>query len=97
MAGILRKPLYIFVDILINVGEKCKSLNQLYSLYTHKCSTIRDKIFVQLFIDRLSGPDIGFYCLDLFPMNNYEFTEYVMNFFVIYVLFSQTFRIFIKI
>ena len=26
-------------------------------------------------IERLCGPDIGFYCYDLFPMNSYEFYE----------------------
>ena len=30
-------------------------------------------------IERLNGPDIGFYCYDLFPMNSNEFYEYVAN------------------
>ena len=30
-------------------------------------------------IERLCGPDIGFYCYDLFPMNSYEFYIYVSN------------------
>ncbi|CAG2172314.1 unnamed protein product [Oppiella nova] len=30
------------------------------------------KIKILAFIEKLSGPDIGFYCYDLFPMNNYE-------------------------
>ena len=29
------------------------------------------------FIEHLSGPEIGFYCYDLFPMNNYEFYQYL--------------------
>ena len=42
-------------------------------------------------IENLSGPDIGFYCYDLFPMNNHEFYEYVYiagaNYFLIMDLF----------
>ena len=30
-------------------------------------------------IERLCGPDIGFYCYDFFPMNSYEFYIYVSN------------------
>ena len=29
------------------------------------------------FIEKLSGPPIGFYCYDLFPMNSYEFYQYL--------------------
>ena len=31
------------------------------------------------FIERLSGPEIGFYCYDLFPMTSYHFTDYVLD------------------
>ena len=31
------------------------------------------------YIETLNGPDIGFYCLDLFPMNSYEFYLYISN------------------
>ena len=33
---------------------------------------IKTRFKVMLFVERLSGPDIGFYCYDLFPMNSYE-------------------------
>ena len=51
-------------------GYKCLVINR-YSL--------RQKWKIQAFIERLSGPDIGFYCYDLFPMNNYEFYQYLVN------------------
>ena len=38
---------------------------------------LRLKFKISQFIDRLSGPDIGFYCYDLFPINNYEFYQYI--------------------
>ena len=41
------------------------------------------------FIERLSGPDIGFYCLDLFPMNSFEFYLYVVNSVKLYILISD--------
>ncbi|CAG2170766.1 unnamed protein product [Oppiella nova] len=34
------------------------------------------QMFSLAFIELLSGADIGYYCLDLFPMNTYEFYEY---------------------
>ena len=37
-------------------------------------------------IERLCGPDIGFYCYDLFPMNSYEFYKFVANCFLNYIL-----------
>ena len=33
---------------------------------------VRNRMKVMAFIERLSGPDIGFYCYDLFPMNYWE-------------------------
>ena len=92
--------LLLFIMVLFLSNYECarlntaahKSLNKLLRLYTNRCLTIRDKLFVQLFMERLSGPDIGFYCLDLFPMNNFKFAEYVINFFAIYVLLSEIFR-----
>ena len=39
--------------------------------------SIREKLKIMQFIEKLSGPDIGFYCLDFFPMNGYEFGKYL--------------------
>ena len=41
---------------------------------------------VMAFIEKLSGPDIGFYCWNLFPMNNYRFYKYVVSCAITYFL-----------
>ena len=48
--------------------------------------SLRVKLKIVGLIEKLSGPDIGFYCWNLFPMNNYTFYEYVCNYFVTYFL-----------
>ena len=40
---------------------------------------IKDRIKIMQFIEKLSGPDIGFHCWNLFPMNNYTFYQYVAS------------------
>ena len=40
---------------------------------------IEDRIKIMQFIEKLSGPDIGFHCWNLFPMNNYTFYQYIAN------------------
>ena len=40
---------------------------------------LKQRLKTMEMIERLSGPDIGFYCYDLFPMNSYEFYIYVAN------------------
>ena len=44
-----------------------------------KCDNIatKDKYRIMAFIERLSGPVIGFYCYTLYPINNYQFYEYI--------------------
>ena len=56
-----------------------KSINVLYTfLFRVKVSTAQ-RMKIMAFIEKLSGPDIGFYCWELFPMNNYEYYQYVAN------------------
>ena len=70
-----------------------KPYNLLYSYLTQSRLTIpvKHRLKIQTFIERLSGPDIGFYCYDLFPMNNYEFYQYVyisgLNYFLLISFF----------
>jgi len=51
----------------------------LYSFLARKQPKIslRFRLKIMSFIDYLSGPEIGIYCYDLFPMNNYEFYQYI--------------------
>ena len=68
------------------------SYQLMYSLLNRVRTTTLVRIKVQVFVEKLSGPDIGFYCYDLFPMNNYEFFQYVYyagaNYFLIMSLFE---------
>ena len=41
--------------------------------------SIRKKLKFERFIERLSGPEIGFYCFNLFPINPYNFSDYVLD------------------
>ena len=47
------------------------------------------------FVEKLSGPEIGYYCYDLFPMNNWEFYQYLYiagsNYILIMNLFNGMF------
>ena len=56
-----------------------KPLKYLYRFMAENRLKRMERLKTMLFIERLSGPDIGFYCLDLFPMNSYEFTIYIIN------------------
>ena len=62
-------------------------LNYLHRFMAENQLTTQEKLKTMAMIERLSGPDIGFYCLDLFPMNSYEFYLYVANCARIYFLF----------
>ena len=48
--------------------------------------SMKAKLKIIGFIERLSGPEIGFSCYDLFPINTYNFTDYVLDSFASYVL-----------
>jgi len=47
---------------------------------------LKQKFQVLLFIERLGGPTIGIYCIDLFPFTNYEFYQYVIASSSLYIL-----------
>ena len=54
-----------------------KSYSRLYMFLAKNDLTLRDMLTIQTFIERLSGPRIGFYCLNMFPMTNNEFYKYI--------------------
>ena len=68
-----------------------KSYPLLYTFLIENKLNLRDSLTIQSFIECLSGPDIGFYCLNMFPMNSYEFYEFVSisvsNYFLIMSIF----------
>ena len=75
------------------IGSAHKSYSTLFSIITNNRFRMRFRQRWKLlsFMEKLSGPEIGFYCYDLFPMNSYEFYEYIYiagsNYFLIMSLF----------
>ena len=65
-----------FMSAQISKAAK-KSYPALYT-YVSRISRTRPANWKLVsFIEALSGNDIGFYCYDMFPMNNYEFYQYI--------------------
>jgi len=73
--------------------EAHRSYNKLCSLMVRRPTEVVLKLKVLGLIEKLSGPNIGFYCSDLFPFTNYEFYLFVANCaknFILYMgLFSK--------
>ena len=65
-----------------------KSRSVLYSYICAKNTRIsyKNRLKLMAFMERLSAKDIGFYCYDMFLMNNYEFMQYVIWFMVNHLL-----------
>ena len=64
----------------------------LYGYLNEMPLKLSDRMKIMSVIEWLCGPDIGFYCLDLFPMNSYEFFKYCSNCVLIYILCNQLFN-----
>ena len=67
------------------------SYSKMYSIMNdNRCPAIT-RLKIMSFIERLSGPEIGMYCYDLFAMNNWEFYQFLYlfgsNYFLIMSLF----------
>ena len=71
-----------------------KSYPKLFSMIFNENirMNLKQRLKLWSFMEKLSGPQIGFYCYDLFAMNSYEFyqyiTIYVSNYILIVTLFS---------
>ena len=81
--------LYIVNYICASVSSAAhKSYPMMYSfLNKHKRNIgIKRKLKIQDFIEKLSGSEIGIYCYDLFPMNNYEFFDFISSWATNYIL-----------
>ena len=71
--------------------------SKLYSFYKRNEFRIifRQRWKILSFVEKLSGPEIGYYCYDLFPMNNWEFYQYLYiagsNYILIMNLFNGMF------
>ena len=69
---------------IIKTAHKSRPL--LYSFLIETKLSIHQKLKIQHFLEHLSGADIGFYCLDLFPMNSARFSEFIIQVFIRYFL-----------
>ena len=68
-----------------------KPYRLLYDFLIKTKLSLKDKFEVQEFIEHLSSSKIGFYCLNMFPMNNYHFFKYVIFSVLNYILIMNTF------
>ena len=66
-----------------------KPLKYLHRYLIENHMTVRQRLKTLDMIESLSGPDIGFHCLDLFPMNSFEFYLFVTNCVKNYLLISN--------
>ena len=66
----------------------------LYRKIAQKSLPLQQKLKISSFIEKLCGPDIGFNCLDFFPMNYFEFYLYITNCIPNCILFTDLFNSF---
>jgi hypothetical protein len=83
---------YIFNYIAAAVSHSAHRLTPiLYAfLATNKTST-KQKLEISALIEKLSGPKIGFYCLDFFPFTNFELYQYLAFVSYAFILVNNTF------
>ena len=66
----------------------------LYSYVSTYLLQFNENMKVMTFIERLCGPEIGFYCMDWFPMNSNEFYQYCAYCLSMFILCNQLFESF---
>ena len=54
-----------------------RPLSRINSLVAKSKLNLFYQMKFQIFIERLSGPPMAYYCLNLFPMNSYEFYQFI--------------------
>jgi len=92
---------FFHVGILLSLSISSASMSKiahspyakLNSIIARRTFTLADKFKIVNLIEKLAGPDIAVYCLDLFPLNNYEFFLLVSvvatNFFLLLKQFNK--------
>ena len=66
-------PLLILISLMIKLKNEAHSPHAIIFSYLSRLSTrlsLRNKLKIMTFSERLSGPTIGFYCYDLFPIDS---------------------------
>ena len=74
--------------ICVSVSNSAhKPLKYVYKILKYKRFSLSFRIKIMAYIERLTETTIGFYCYDIFPLNNYYFynylCEWICNFFLI--------------
>ena len=71
----------VFMNIMSTwiISAAHKPYYKLYSILQNRgiCMRFRHHWKILSFVEKLSGRPIGYYCYDLFPMNNWEFFQYL--------------------
>jgi hypothetical protein len=67
------------------------SAHDLYSFLSNKkiIISVQHRLKITAFIEKLCGPVIGYYCLDLLPFTNYEFFVFISFIFSNYILLND--------
>ena len=84
--------LYVVNNLCASVSSAAhKSYPMMYSFLIRNNTKIatKRKLKILAFIEKLSGPEIGIYCYDLFPMNNYEFYDFITSWAANYFLIME--------
>ena len=80
VAMVILVNLFYVNYFLILVGREAHSCYPLLnSLVVTKSLNIMLKLKTMTLLEKLGGPLIGFYCLDLFPFDNYNFYLFIVN------------------
>jgi len=84
--------LYLFNYIASSYSSSAHDFTSiLYKFLTEKHISIFHKLKIYSFIEKLSGPVIGFYCFDFFPFTNFELYQYMAFVSISYILVNKTF------
>ena len=70
-------------------GMAHKPLKNLYSFMVKNYVSLLFRLKINQFIEKLGAHPIGFYCFDLFALNNYKFYQYISSFCSTYFLILQ--------
>ena len=90
---------YIFLILLFNIScnQICNRAHKSYSITFSMLvnenirMSFKQRLKLMSFMEKLSGPQIGFYCYDLFAMNSNGFYEYITIYVSNYILIASLF------
>ena len=83
---------YLLTYVCANVTKSAhKPLRILHQFMINSDLSYRQRLKIMDFINFLSGPDIGFYCLDFFPMNSFENYSFIIKTLMTYFLIRSLF------